>query len=72
MGLFCRVAKRVTETRFLSMADPQEQIRKSWWSDKESKWATLRGQREEQVFLVLTLLIGALVGLSPELQGGGD
>jgi chloride channel protein, CIC family len=64
MELFWRVAKRVTETRFLSMADPQEQIRKSWWSDKESKWATLRGQREEQVFLVLTLLIGALVGLS--------
>ncbi len=46
------------------MADTQEQIKKSWWSVKTAQWATFSGEREEQVFLVLTLLIGALVGLS--------
>jgi chloride channel protein, CIC family len=48
----------------LNMADAQEQIKKSWWSVKTAQWATFSGEREEQVFLVLTLLIGALVGLS--------
>lgn len=33
----------------------------SWW---RTPWATMVEQREEQVFLVLTLLIGALVGLA--------
>jgi len=37
---------------------------KSWWSMKTSQWVAFAGEREEQVFLVLTLLIGALVGLS--------
>jgi CIC family chloride channel protein len=46
------------------MADAQEQIKKSWWNVKTSQWAAFQGEREEQVFLVLTLLIGALVGLS--------
>ncbi|MGB7845150.1 MAG: chloride channel protein [Candidatus Acidiferrum sp.] len=31
---------------------------------KTSQWAAFAGKREEQVFLALTLLIGALVGLS--------
>jgi chloride channel protein, CIC family len=46
------------------MADLPEQIKKSWWSAKASQWATFAAEREEQVFLVLTLLIGALVGLT--------
>ncbi len=50
--------------KFSNMADSQEQITKSWWDVKASQWATFRDEREEQVFLVLTLLIGALVGLS--------
>src|SRR5580658_8281549 len=35
----------------------------SWWKYPARQWNTLLNQREEQVFLVLTLLIGALVGL---------
>jgi len=46
------------------MADSQEQIKKSWWDVKASQWAVFCVEREEQVFLALTLLIGALVGLS--------
>jgi chloride channel protein, CIC family len=64
MALFHRIARREIESRFLNMADAQEQIKKSWWSVKTAQWETFSGEREEQVFLVLTLLIGALVGLS--------
>lgn len=46
------------------MTDAQEQEKKTWWSVKSSQWAAFAGEREEQVFLGLTLLIGALVGLS--------
>ncbi|MDP9338838.1 MAG: chloride channel protein [Acidobacteriota bacterium] len=34
-----------------------------WWQAPARQWRALREQREEQVFLVLTLVIGALVGL---------
>jgi CIC family chloride channel protein len=34
-----------------------------WWRVPIARWAAFRSAREEQVFLVLTLLIGALVGL---------
>jgi chloride channel protein, CIC family len=34
-----------------------------WWNAPFAQWETFRNEREEQVFLVLTLLIGALVGL---------
>ncbi len=34
-----------------------------WWQSPSRHWRTLRDRREEQIFLVLTLLIGALVGL---------
>jgi CIC family chloride channel protein len=54
----------VLENRFLYMVDSQQQTRKSWWTAKVSEWATFSGEREEQVFLALTLLIGALVGLT--------
>src|SRR6267154_4239481 len=34
----------------------------SWWKAPVRQWTLFLQQREEQVFLVLTLLIGALVG----------
>src|SRR5208283_2793786 len=34
-----------------------------WWRVPFARWVAFRNTREEQVFLVLTLLIGALVGL---------
>ena len=33
-----------------------------WWQAPSQRWAAVLKQREEQVFLLLTLLIGALVG----------
>jgi chloride channel protein, CIC family len=38
--------------------------RASWWTPFLARWVAFRNERGEQVFLVLTLLIGALVGLS--------
>jgi CIC family chloride channel protein len=46
------------------MAEVQEPAKKNWWSARLSQWAAFTSEREEQVFLALTLLIGALVGLS--------
>jgi CIC family chloride channel protein len=39
------------------------QLPTSWWKFPARHWNALLSDREEQVFLVLTLLIGALVGL---------
>jgi chloride channel protein, CIC family len=39
-------------------------ITTAWWRAPWRQWAALLQQREEQVFLILTLLIGALVGLT--------
>jgi CIC family chloride channel protein len=36
----------------------------AWWQAPSRQWNALLHEREEQVFLVLTLLIGALVGLT--------
>ncbi len=36
----------------------------AWWHAPSRQWQALLHEREEQVFLVLTLLIGALVGLT--------
>jgi chloride channel protein, CIC family len=46
------------------MTEVQQPEKRSWWGAKTSQWAAFAGEREEQVFLLLTLLIGALVGLS--------
>src|SRR5262249_54975055 len=46
------------------MREAQEQPSTSWWRVPLGQWASRLQEREEQVFLVLTLLIGALVGLS--------
>jgi chloride channel protein, CIC family len=35
----------------------------AWWKVPARQWNALLNEREEQVFLILTLLIGALVGL---------
>ncbi len=41
-----------------------EQTGKSWWNASAQQWSGMLLEREEQVFLVLTLVIGALVGLT--------
>jgi len=46
------------------MPTAEEQPGKSWWSASSQQWAAFLQDREEQVFLILTLLIGALVGLA--------
>src|SRR5258705_1253117 len=46
------------------ISDAKEQIKTSRWWTPSQRWAALVKQREEQVFLLLTLLIGALVGLT--------
>ena len=46
------------------MTEAPEQPRSKWWQGPARSWITLLQQREQQVFLALTLLIGALVGLT--------
>jgi chloride channel protein, CIC family len=38
-------------------------VKSAWWQAPARQWNALLHEREEQVFLILTLLIGALVGL---------
>jgi len=45
------------------MTEASQQIQTSWWKVPSRHWNALLHEREEQVFLVLTLLIGALTGL---------
>jgi CIC family chloride channel protein len=45
------------------MTPPVEHMQTRWWKSPSRQWNTLLNEREEQVFLVLTLVIGALVGL---------
>ena len=44
--------------------DVSEQAKASRWWTPSQRWAALVKQREEQVFLLVTLLIGALVGVT--------
>src|SRR5258708_33996484 len=44
------------------MKEAEEQPSTTWWKAPARQWTLLLQEREEQVFLVLTLLIGALVG----------
>ncbi len=44
------------------MREAEEQPGVTWWKAPARPWTLLLQEREEQVFLVLTLLIGALVG----------
>src|SRR6266478_6143614 len=45
------------------MKEDEEQPSTTWWKALGRQWILLLQEREDQVFLVLTLLIGALVGL---------
>src|ERR1700687_4412877 len=45
-----------------AMRESEEQPSATWWKAPGRQWTLLLQEREEQVFLVLTLLIGALVG----------
>src|ERR1700676_2627860 len=51
----------ITTTSDVTPALP---VRTPWWHAPDKQWKAFRDQHEEQVFLVLTLLIGALVGLT--------
>lgn len=44
------------------MKEAEEQASAIWWKASLRPWTLLLQEREDQVFLVLTLLIGALVG----------
>src|SRR5258707_3613503 len=46
------------------ISNAKEQDKASRWWTPSLRWTALVKQREEQVFLLLTLLIGALVGLT--------
>jgi CIC family chloride channel protein len=46
------------------MSEAAQQTQAKWWNAPSRGWAALLNEREEQVFLALTLLIGALVGLT--------
>jgi len=43
---------------------PSKQNKKSWRDSLPQRWSAILRDREEQVFLILTLVIGALVGLT--------
>ncbi len=45
------------------MQSAGEQAGKTWWDALSQKWNAFLHDREEQVFLLLTLLIGAIVGM---------
>jgi CIC family chloride channel protein len=40
-----------------------DQSENNWWHKSSQQWSAILRDREEQVFLILTLVIGALVGL---------
>src|SRR5260370_17679314 len=45
------------------LSEAREPGQKSQWSFSSQKWASFVRDREKQVFLILTLLIGATVGM---------
>ena len=45
------------------LSEIPELARKNWWNSPSRQWNAFLREREEQVFLVLTLFIGALVGM---------
>jgi len=47
----------------MTEAEAYDQPRHTWWNAPARQWAAILNEREEQIFLVLTLVIGALVGL---------
>src|SRR5260370_1274762 len=53
----------VSELPEKELNEAREPSQKNWLDSSSQQWASFLRNREEQVFLVLTLLIGALVGL---------
>jgi CIC family chloride channel protein len=53
----------VSELPETESGEAREPAQKNWWDSSSQQWASFLRNREEQVFLVLTLLIGALVGM---------
>jgi chloride channel protein, CIC family len=53
----------VSDVPITDLSEPRETARKNWWDALSQKWNSFLRDREEQVFLLLTLLIGALVGM---------
>lgn len=45
------------------MTEAEQHPKPGWWSACTAQWEAFRDAREDQVFLALTLLIGAMVGL---------
>jgi chloride channel protein, CIC family len=53
----------VSDIPITDLSEAREPPQKNWWDSSSQQWASFLRNREEQVFLVLTLLIGALVGM---------
>jgi CIC family chloride channel protein len=53
----------VSDIPITQLSEAREPAKKNLWNSSSRQWASFLGNREEQVFLVLTLLIGALVGM---------
>jgi len=53
----------VGELPVTQMSEAREPAQKNWRDSSSQQWASFLRNREEQVFLTLTLLIGALVGM---------
>src|SRR5258706_1671816 len=53
----------VSDIRKTELSEIRELAQKNWWNSRSRQWNAFLCEREEQVFLVLTLFIGALVGV---------
>jgi CIC family chloride channel protein len=53
----------VSDTPKTELSEILELAQKNWWNSPSRPWNAFLREREEQVFLVLTLLIGAIVGV---------
>jgi hypothetical protein len=49
----------VSDSPAVPLNDAGETTGKNWWNSTSRQWTTFLEDREEQVFLLLTLLIGA-------------
>src|SRR5260370_63336 len=54
----------LSELPEIDLSGTREPDQKNWWDSSSQQWASFLRNREEQVFLVLTLLIGAIVGMA--------
>jgi len=53
----------VSDIPITDLSEAREPAKKNWRDFSSQQWASFLRNREEQLFLVLTLLIGALVGM---------